>query len=249
MYSQNNIEELFELIGKIPEQEYFRSKKYDFIKTRGSIWPNQLLNIEVHIDDLGEVLEEIENQGNVKTIPNLLMCNPIRDNALIIEKIKARNYQSSLWTAMSHNLTVIDQPDSKNKLTIKLIDKQNDLRKWLDIVEEELMGSKKLNYKLFESLLEEGNSYFFLGIQNDKPVATSFLFKGKSSAGIYLVSTLKTHRKKGIGKLMTLKCLEMAKELKCKKVDLQATDLGKKVYESTGFKDYGAIHVFRITPA
>ena len=103
-----------------------------------------------------------------------------------------------------------------------------------------------MNPDIFNSLFLRKECHFFLGFVNNQPVATSFLFKKSNIAGIYLVSTLKAHRKKGVGTQMAHKCLELAKVLNSTNVELQATDSGKKIYESLGFKNYGIINVFRI---
>ena len=72
------------------------------------------------------------------------------------------------------------------------------------------------------------------------------LFEGSNTGGIYLVATAASHRKRGIGSLLTTTCLQRAKELDCNKVDIQATALGKGVYAALGFKTFGIIPVFRI---
>lgn len=248
VYTQDNIEELFKLIGKLPEHKFACTKNYDFISASSSIWPNLLFNFKGALVNVEKILDDIESLDNDLKLPNLLMTNPAKDNSLVIDRIKLRNYISSRWSAMTHflNFDDIKLPILKIHLKIKLIDNKNDLLKWLEIVEIELMGKKKLDYNIFNYLLKEKKCYFYLGFWGMLPVATSFLFKGKTSAGVYLVSTLKTYRKKGIGKNMTFICLKKAKELKCKKVDIQATDFGFQIYKSLGFINYGDINVFRI---
>jgi predicted GNAT family N-acyltransferase len=247
MYSQTNIEELFELIGRMPQQVFVRAAHYDMIKTSKSTWPNQLLNLHITLKEVDRVLDEIEYQGVKQQIPTLLMCNPIKDNALVIEKIMSRNYQSSTWTAMTHQLQYDELPQLSNNFKVELVDNENDLDLWISIVEQELMGNNKLNNSIFHTLLSHKGCFFFLGFDNGKAVATSFLFNGTINAGIYLVSTLTAYRKKGIGKQMTFKCLEKAKALHCSQVDIQATAFGKNMYASLGFADCGPIHVFRLS--
>lgn len=147
---------------------------------------------------------------------------------------------------MTHNLEFIVTQDRNTGFRVKQVEDKNDFRAWLSIVEEELMGNNSLNPDVFIKFLENNSCYFFLGFEKNMPVATSFLFVSAKGAGVYLVSTKKLNRRKGYGLAMTNQCLLKARELECEHVDLQATQLGKGVYESLGFIEQGAIDVFRI---
>lgn len=245
-YSQRNIEQLFRLIGSFPKQEYGQTSHFEFIRTTDSVWPNQLINLKASENEIETVLDVIEKKSEDGKIPNLLMLNPSTKVYALIEKLRQRDYKSSVWYAMNHNLEFITiQNTNTDFRTIQVQDK-NDFREWVLIVEEELMGNNSLNTDVFNNLLENKNCYFFLGFEKNQPVATSFLFVNENNAGVYLVSTKKSHRKKGFGLEMTNQCLLKAKELECKNVELQATELGKGVYKTLGFIEQGAIDVFRI---
>lgn len=246
MYSQKNIETLFETIGKSKGQEFGKSYYYEYIKAPLSIWPNQLFNLNVSIDNLDKVLEEIEGLHLQVQLPNLLMCNPATDDKSILEKLHSKNYKKSVWTAMTHNLSLVKNKEKGVELKIEFVTDSNQLQEWLTLVERELMGSHKLDPQIFQSLLQSSNCFFYLGYADQTPVSTALLFTAKDEGGIYLVSTDSQHRKKGFGYQITNECLVKASELGCKGVHIQATDAGKNVYKSLGFKEHGAINVFRI---
>ncbi|MBK7966133.1 MAG: hypothetical protein IPK10_13210 [Bacteroidetes bacterium] len=65
-YSQNNIEELFKLIGSFPNQEYVQADHYEYIRTSDSIWPNQLLNLKASENEIETVLDEIEKNPKME---------------------------------------------------------------------------------------------------------------------------------------------------------------------------------------
>ncbi len=248
-YSQNNIEQLFKLIGNIPNQEYSCGIHYDYIKSKNSVWPNQLINLKTSENDLDRILAYIEKRSETGNIPSILMLKPNHfDNKIAIE-LQKRGYKSGSWTAMSHDLNLPTLSSFTPQLQVKLVKSNSDLELWQAIVETELMGNHSLDYELLKHLLQNENCYFFLGFEKSKPVATSFLFVNNTNAGIYLVSTLEAHRRKGYGKEITLQSLVKAKEENCKKVDIQATELGLPVYLSLGFSAQGLIHVFRIQPS
>ena len=245
-YSQRNIEQLFRLIGSFPNQEYGQTDHFEYIRTTDSIWPNQLINLKVSENEIETVLDVIEKNSEDGKIPNLLMLKPSTKDFTLINNLRQRDYKSRVWYAMTHNLEVITIRKTNYDFRAIQVQDKNDFKEWRLIVEEELMENNSLNPVVFTSLLENTNCYFFLGFERKQPVSTSFLFVNENTAGVYLVSTKKSHRKKGFGQEMTNQCLLKAKELECKNVELQATELGKNVYITLGFIEQGAIDVFRI---
>lgn len=245
-YSQKNIEQLFRLIGSFPGQNFRQAEYFDFIQTKGSVWPNQLFNLKSTENSFNDVLDLIEKESLNGSIPSLLMLKPDLNSQSLSKMINKRNYKSSLWYAMTHNLEHITTLNPDNDFQIIQVESENDLSNWLSIVEEELMGNFPLSATIFNSLLNDGNCSFFLGLYKQQPVATSFLFVNDKIAGVYLVSTKKSARKKGFGLKMTNECLTKSKELQCKAVEIQATELGKGIYKFLGFTNQGKINVFRI---
>jgi len=174
------------------------------------------------------------------------MLDQSLQNTEILNQVKSRNYKQSIWTAMSHNLEVIQKLKPLKKFEIKEVTDENMLTNWLEIVETGLMGGNTLNTDVFNQLLKNPNCIFYLGFVNHKPVATSLLFISNNIGGVYLVATLPQYRKKGIGTQITNCCLVEAKNNNCKEVTLQATNLGLGVYAFLGFEIQGKINVFNI---
>jgi GNAT superfamily N-acetyltransferase len=75
----------------------------------------------------------------------------------------------------------------------------------------------------------------FLGYSEGKPVCTSMLFRSGEIAGIYWVSTLPEYRNRGFGAAVTLKAVIAGKDRGCTLANLQASAMGKPVYERIGF--------------
>jgi GNAT superfamily N-acetyltransferase len=89
---------------------------------------------------------------------------------------------------------------------------------------------------------------WFLGLLNDKPVATSFLFLHQGVAGIYFVVTMQKARGRGIGTAMTREALLLAKKLRYDFAVIQASKMGLPVYERMGFKEYCKIRKYNSPP-
>lgn len=76
----------------------------------------------------------------------------------------------------------------------------------------------------------------YTGYLDGEPVAVSSLVMTDDVAGIYAVATLPQARKRGIGRAMTLHAMAEGKRRGASTSVLQATDMGRPVYERIGFR-------------
>jgi len=101
---------------------------------------------------------------------------------------------------------------------------------------ERLMGPAFLKVAGFGS---------YLGTVDDEPVAVSSVFVDGGVAGVYNVATLESHRRRGIGKAMTWRSVLRGREAGCSVAVLEASELGKPVYERMGFRVVAPYKTFR----
>jgi GNAT superfamily N-acetyltransferase len=76
----------------------------------------------------------------------------------------------------------------------------------------------------------------FLGEVGGAPVAASALVTTQVVAGIYNVGTLPSLQRRGLGTAMTWHALEVGRQAGCTVGALQATLVGRSVYERMGFR-------------
>ena len=76
----------------------------------------------------------------------------------------------------------------------------------------------------------------YLGTVDGEAVATSSLYVAGGTAGIYSVATIPSHRRRGIGAAMTWHAVARGKQHGCNVAILQASTMGKPVYEAMGFR-------------
>ncbi len=84
-------------------------------------------------------------------------------------------------------------------------------------------------------LLLDPETESFIGYVGDVPVATSTLIFGGQVAGVHNVATHPEHRKRGYGEALTWRAVQRGAELGCDMAALQASDMGRPIYERMGF--------------
>jgi ribosomal protein S18 acetylase RimI-like enzyme len=76
----------------------------------------------------------------------------------------------------------------------------------------------------------------YTGFVDGEPVATSALFMSSHVAGVYNVATLDAYRRRGLGAAMTWHAVLDGAAAGCAMASLQASEMGKPVYEGMGFR-------------
>ncbi len=247
---QSNMEKFYELIGDSPFSQFNRHPLYTYIKTDHKNWPSLVFNVNLTNDNPQDVLDTLEEKVLSEIIPEIVLLPPTFTTPSILSLIRKRNYPQAAWTDMSHDLKILPSlPIADSDLAIRLMQHPNELSPWMTIVETELMRGKKLFSPLFQYLLSSDDCFLFLATKEKIPVSTALFFKNDQTGGIYLVATLQSYRRQGIGQQITTSCLHKAKELGCTQVDIQATESGKSMYSSLGFLPSGIINVFQVSSA
>jgi GNAT superfamily N-acetyltransferase len=83
---------------------------------------------------------------------------------------------------------------------------------------------------------EEGTLRYFVGRAAGRAVASSALFSHDGISGISFVATVPTARRRGYGAAMTWAALEAGRVSGDRAAYLQATEMGRPVYEAMGFR-------------
>ena len=78
-----------------------------------------------------------------------------------------------------------------------------------------------------------------VGYVNGVPVSTATLVARDSEACVFNVGTLPENRKRGYGEAMTWAAIREGISLGCTSVFLQATEMGRSMYQHMGFAGLG----------
>jgi len=113
--------------------------------------------------------------------------------------------------------------------------------------ENERIKMENANKTYFENAIADDSFTAWLVIDNDEIIATSGLsfsvvppsFKCPDGKVAYIMNmfTFPEYRRQGIGMKLLKKTVEEAKNRGYKKITLNATDMGRPLYDKYGFKD------------
>ncbi|HPD56069.1 MAG TPA: GNAT family N-acetyltransferase [Smithellaceae bacterium] len=137
------------------------------------------------------------------------------------------------------------------QITVSEVKSNKDLPLWADISFRGFQMPERTRdeYNAFVLSFAQSNrraQKLFLVYVDGNPAATSLLFTDKETAGIYYVATLPEFRNKGLGFHVTLAAMRAAKDAGHKKVILQATPAGEKVYRRIGFQEICRAQIYKL---
>jgi ribosomal protein S18 acetylase RimI-like enzyme len=138
-----------------------------------------------------------------------------------------------------------DRPAGPDGLSIEIVGDEDALAHYQSVIArgfgmpldfaERLLPTAFLAAQGFES---------YLGLVDGEPVATSSLYYGDGMAGVYNVSTLPGQRRRGFGEAVTWHAVERGREHDCSVAILQASAMGKPVYEGMAFRTVAPYRTF-----
>jgi len=96
-----------------------------------------------------------------------------------------------------------------------------------------------------EELWQRDGCAVYVGYTDGQPVTTGFGIRTGRTIGVYNIATLETARRRGYGAAMTERVVADGAAAGCDVAILQASDMGRPIYERLGFRTVVGRDVYR----
>jgi GNAT superfamily N-acetyltransferase len=148
-------------------------------------------------------------------------------------------------TAMYLPIQGIDEQhiSKSSDINIVRVSTSSQLSAWVNIASEAF--GYTIDQTVFERLLHDTDIQILLGMLDHQPVATALLYQGGSVIGLHQMGVAKGFQGKGIAKNMMYGLITQCAQLQEEYLVLQASQAGKPLYESLGFKAQFGIKNYR----
>ncbi len=244
-YSEENLLTFYTQLAQSAGVEIVEMPHFKYLYVPNTAYPKVIFQPHFEAENAISVIENIR-QKQAQGFPNIVVCSPIVTSQDTISALRSHAKSSNQWAAMSLDLEELPVLQNRNSIEIKRISSFSDIQEWCRVVEMGLLGGKQMKKDMFIQMSKIRNTYLFSAFNNQETVATAMAIVKNKTVGIYLIATLESHRRQGIGRYITHFALQKAKEQGAKIAHLQATALGESVYQKIGFQKMVDIPVFRV---
>jgi ribosomal protein S18 acetylase RimI-like enzyme len=137
------------------------------------------------------------------------------------------------------------QPAASYPVEIRRVEDAGDVEAFASILSACFgFGEEPTRALITDHLLDAGDVRAWLGYADGHPVATSMLIHERDIAGIWCIGTLDGYRGRGIGEAVTRRAIDEGTSMGCELANLQASEMGRPVYERMGFREVSQYHTY-----
>jgi len=149
--------------------------------------------------------------------------------------------QTAMYLALHHETKYLSQARSGFK--VKPVATLNDIKQWVDI------SSKAFDYSIdlsvIQPLVNDTDIQLLIGWEKDQAIACGLLYKTDDIIGVHQIGVKPASQGKGFAKSFMLDLIAVCEQWQGKFVVLQASQAGKPLYDSLGFKSQFLIKNFQ----
>ncbi len=200
--------------------------------------------------DCDRVIAEVMRRGRLKGVPLLWWIGPLSRPCDLGSRLTALGWRSGEeQPGMAAELELLPVPSPIGGFRFRQVSSVDGLTTWWKLVckaNSRPSGIVTHGARCYTRLSLEPDSAMrcYLGWLGNEPVSTACVVLGAGVAGLYGVATLQDARKQGIGTAMTLKALQLAREMGYRWAVLRASAEGAPLYRRLGFREYGKFSTY-----
>ncbi len=211
-----------------------------YVWNREGTWPAYLLGYP-RKERIHRIVESI-TLGEVP--PFWIMEKKEGEEARLLEKEGVRAIRE--WKGMALSRHDLRNVTLNSGIEIRSND-QGINRDWTGIVNNELMTGKSIGDRFLNKISVTGEFSWVVAYLGKEAAGTGLSYASGGVAGIYMISTVKKFRGRGVGTKITRVLTEEALESGNQTVVLHATGQGEGIYRSSGFREVSTLQVMWLT--
>jgi GNAT superfamily N-acetyltransferase len=186
--------------------------------------------------DLAAAFERAEAYFRGAELPFAFTVRSDRE-AECAEALKAAGYERQAETPGMVLAPIRDESRPIGGLEIREVTTDADLARFQETAFEGFGFPTQAGHLFItEQFLKKPGVKLYLGLMGGEPVCTSSMVPTPGIAGIYWVSTVESHRRRGLGEAITWAVVRAGIENGCPTASLQASEAGEPVYARMGFE-------------
>lgn len=249
-----NLFSYFTNFGRTPLGEIHESSNILYFSTDiASFFHNGVFRARLLGSEVEKAIAEVIEYFAAKQVPFCWWTSNSTQPANLGKYLKAQGLQDlGNFPGMAMDLSNLTSRNCPKDLEIIRVEDRTSLESWLKIAAIAFNIPIELVQELLplESSLGFGSDRYirYLALWQKTPVAISALYLDAGVAGIYFVATLPEARGQGIGTHVTQTALEAAQELGYRVATLQASAMGKNIYQRLGFQECCPLEIYLWQP-
>jgi ribosomal protein S18 acetylase RimI-like enzyme len=187
---------------------------------------------------IDRLLAELRGRG----APFIWWVMPSSRPVDLADRLSSRGLQAGgTWPGFALDIDALAPPRTVPGLEIRRVSDDATFARYVEVMAPILSPSEAFTAVFAEAsrrigFAPDADEQHFLGYLEGAPVATASLVLAGGAAGIYNVTTVEAARRRGIGAAVTAAAVRAGAERGMRIATLQASDMGRPVYESLGFR-------------
>lgn len=228
--NKKNIENLTSLWKNVsvPFQAYFNESVFEYTEMKNSDWPNKLwFKEDIKEHDIETIIDKIKLSNYRLTIPYWDIFNSKSYELLELKGFVEKSNQIAMYIKLNNQL------DEQKRLAFKRATNNDDIELWAELY------PKAFGYRISKEILTQtcNTIHYYLAFFENKPIGTSILFQTENVVGVHGVGIIPEVRRKGFAEEIMKFVLNGCMDLNAGYVTLQASAMGKGLYDKLGFTE------------
>lgn len=203
-------------------------------------WPYRCWHEDLSLPNNLFFLQGANNSTIYPLIPSVVNESADTEQYKRYEQQLEDNHWYCLFQQTAMFLPLIDDeglnlliPKPEKKLIIKRISSAQDITLWVDIVSQAF--TYELDRKVIENLINDQDMQILLAFYHEQAVASAILYKTEDVVGVHQVGVAPRFQGKGLARSLMQILMSRSQAWQAKHIVLQASQVGKPLYESLGF--------------